>query len=154
MAYHKSRRPKGKKRHYNDSVLFKNGRLKYRRSDFRPRHKYNRGRRQVSMHLVPMKDRSKFSSADVHRVASTSAFFERELRREIKGQLIERDGMVYAISGNPFLNKQEITLDHIIPLSRGGKTTISNCQLAHLKCNQTKSSKFDPELYPSQKYCG
>lgn len=29
----------------------------------------------------------------------------------------------------------DMTLDHVIPLSRGGKTTPGNLRLAHAKCN-------------------
>lgn len=33
------------------------------------------------------------------------------------------------------------SIDHVIPVSRGGKTVIENCLLAHLKCNIKKSNK-------------
>ncbi len=35
------------------------------------------------------------------------------------------------------------TVDHIIPLSKGGKHSLSNCQLAHRMCNSIKSDIDD-----------
>ena len=40
------------------------------------------------------------------------------------------------------LPKAEMTLDHIIPISRGGKTVFKNVQIVCIKCNQTKGD-FD-----------
>ena len=42
-----------------------------------------------------------------------------------------------AYCGKPHAN----SLDHIVPLSEGGGTTISNCVPACERCNQKKSSK-------------
>ena len=35
------------------------------------------------------------------------------------------------------------TIDHIVPLSRGGKHELSNCQLAHRLCNSTKQDDIE-----------
>lgn len=37
------------------------------------------------------------------------------------------------------------TLDHIIPLKRGGRDTLDNGQAAHFKCNRAKSAGPDPD---------
>lgn len=36
---------------------------------------------------------------------------------------------------------EEMELDHVVPLSRGGKHQYSNCQPAHMPCNRRKASK-------------
>lgn len=41
--------------------------------------------------------------------------------------------------------KDEITIDHIIPRSRGGKTTWENVVLACVRCNTKKGSKLPQE---------
>lgn len=37
---------------------------------------------------------------------------------------------------------KEATIDHIIPLSKGGKDEITNMQLAHYDCNQLKADSL------------
>lgn len=52
---------------------------------------------------------------------------------------------VCAICGRP-VGINEFTIDHIVPLSRGGKNEISNYQIACNDCNQLKSSRMDNEF--------
>jgi hypothetical protein len=40
----------------------------------------------------------------------------------------------------PWPHPQSASIDHIIPLSRGGAHVDANCQPAHLKCNQSKGT--------------
>ncbi|WP_158070491.1 HNH endonuclease [Streptomyces luteocolor] len=35
------------------------------------------------------------------------------------------------------------SLDHVIPLSRGGSHRRDNVQLAHLRCNLRKNNRFE-----------
>lgn len=35
-----------------------------------------------------------------------------------------------------------INVDHVIPKSKGGKTNITNCQLAHATCNTKKGNQI------------
>ncbi len=58
----------------------------------------------------------------------------------IKNQLVQKNGAVCAICGKQILNKKDLTLDHIKPKSKGGLTTLENCQLACRKCNIKKGS--------------
>lgn len=66
-------------------------------------------------------------------------------------KLIERDKGICQICGQP-IDEKDIkgrhirskypTLDHIIPLSKGGTHTWDNIQLAHMKCNGGKCNKL------------
>jgi 5-methylcytosine-specific restriction endonuclease McrA len=40
------------------------------------------------------------------------------------------------------LHDDDKSLDHKIPLSRGGDNDLANLQMAHLRCNQRKSNKI------------
>ncbi|WP_432679701.1 HNH endonuclease [Rhodococcus pyridinivorans] len=58
--------------------------------------------------------------------------------------LVDRDGWSCGICGDliddslewPHLMSK--TVDHIVPIARGGAHSLANCQLAHLTCNSRK----------------
>lgn len=59
-------------------------------------------------------------------------------KRAIKSQLINRDGSKCNICGK-VLTLNQLTIDHIIPLTSGGSWKLSNLQLSCMNCNQTKA---------------
>ncbi len=66
-------------------------------------------------------------------------FFKRNLIRK-------NGGAVCALCHQPFAKMSEITLDHIVPVSKGGLDVIENMQLAHGSCNQIKASMSQEEF--------
>ncbi|MBQ9160843.1 MAG: HNH endonuclease [Methanobrevibacter sp.] len=68
----------------------------------------------------------------------------------IKSQLINKNGAVCAICGQPIKDMKDCTIDHIRPISKGGLTIIENCQLSHKKCNQAKGSYWDDKEYEEE----
>lgn len=44
------------------------------------------------------------------------------------------------------IKKKDLTVDHIIPLSRGGTHELTNLRLVHAKCNIIKGSDLDHEI--------
>lgn len=40
----------------------------------------------------------------------------------------------------------EATIDHVVPLSRGGADTIANMQLAHRRCNRAKGDSVEETI--------
>lgn len=42
--------------------------------------------------------------------------------------------------------RNKFSIDHIIPITRGGQHTMANVQSAHFSCNATKSTKTMVEL--------
>lgn len=64
----------------------------------------------------------------------------------IKLQLLWEKGKRCAICGKKIKSFDELTVDHIVPISKGGKRVLENCQLAHKSCNSRKSDTM-PDKY-------
>lgn len=60
-------------------------------------------------------------------------------------EVIRRDGSRCHICGKK-VKKTEITLDHLIPISRGGQDIFSNVRVAHKSCNSARG----PGRIPAQ----
>lgn len=62
--------------------------------------------------------------------------------------LLERDGWMCGICGKPiprdavWPDRQSPSLDHVIPLSKGGEHSWANAQAAHLSCNSRKGASI------------
>lgn len=63
-------------------------------------------------------------------------------------ELLARDGYKCGICGDSvdadaaYPDPFSKSIDHIVPLSRGGAHSPENCQLAHLRCNVSKGAKL------------
>lgn len=67
-------------------------------------------------------------------------------RRWQRNQLVNQHGAICQICTEPFEKARDITIDHIIPLSKGGEDTFDNYQLAHYDCNQLKADMTPEEF--------
>jgi 5-methylcytosine-specific restriction endonuclease McrA len=56
----------------------------------------------------------------------------------------ERDGVVCQYTGRK-LSPKEGNIDHVVPRSRGGKTSWHNCVLAHREVNSRKANHLPHE---------
>lgn len=63
----------------------------------------------------------------------------------IRRQVIERDGY-YCVYCDEDLTDKEIHLDHVIPESQGGPTTVDNLQVTCRKCNTSKGVLTEEEF--------
>ena len=59
--------------------------------------------------------------------------------------IIERDGLICYLCQRP-VEREDATLDHVQPLSRGGVHTPLNARVAHRSCNSRKGKKLLTEL--------
>lgn len=59
-----------------------------------------------------------------------------------KKNILTRDGFRCAYCGN---DKEKLTIDHIIPKSRGGKTSFENCVSSCKPCNNKKGDQTPTE---------
>lgn len=64
--------------------------------------------------------------------------------------LHKRDEGICGICGEPVKlikkGRMRATIDHIIPLSRGGLHSYANVQIAHWLCNVAKGNKLPDEM--------
>lgn len=58
-------------------------------------------------------------------------------------------GICY-ICDKPFAAKKDITIDHFLPISKGGTFDVENLRLAHFKCNQMKAAMTPAEFLSYQ----
>lgn len=52
----------------------------------------------------------------------------------------------------PLIGKKNVYIDHIIPLSKGGRNHVSNCTAICGKCNRAKSDKIDGRIVKGQAF--
>lgn len=83
------------------------------------------------------------------REMSRLAFRAREMKCPViipftKAEIIKRDGQKCYLCLKD-LTLKEVTIDHFVPLSKGGFHCASNARIACLKCNQEKGVKINEE---------
>lgn len=65
--------------------------------------------------------------------------------RVMLSEVYEKFGGICGICGKP-VSRQKATLDHMIPLSRGGPHVMDNAQPAHRLCNYKKGNRLAGEM--------
>jgi len=63
----------------------------------------------------------------------------------IRRQVIQRDGY-HCVYCDEDLSQAEIHLDHVVPESKGGPTTVDNLQVTCRKCNTAKGVLTESEF--------
>ena len=56
--------------------------------------------------------------------------------------VFERDAWICGICGDP-VSRSDASIDHVIPLSKGGPHSFENVQCAHVLCNSKKGARVD-----------
>lgn len=67
-----------------------------------------------------------------------------KLTDKMRYQVLKRDHYRCVICGRGAKNGVKLHVDHIKPVSRGGKTTLSNLRTLCADCNLGKSASYDP----------
>ncbi|MFH1129020.1 MAG: HNH endonuclease [Candidatus Omnitrophota bacterium] len=65
----------------------------------------------------------------------------RSIPRDVMLKVVRRDGQICQECYEPVPDNQ-VEFDHIIPFSKGGRSTVENLRLIHKKCNRRKSSSL------------
>jgi len=64
------------------------------------------------------------------------------MTKALRQQIMERDNYTCQICGKYMPDEVGLHIDHIVPVSKGGKTVPSNLQVLCSKCNGGKSAKY------------
>lgn len=62
--------------------------------------------------------------------------------RELREKIMKRDNYTCQLCGKYMPDEVGLQIDHIIPISKGGKTITSNLRVLCSKCNSSKSDKI------------
>ncbi len=84
------------------------------------------------------------------KYAQTSKKERKLMNNQLKDEVLKRDGYKCCVCGKTEADGIKLEIDHIIPVSRGGQTTISNLQTLCNECNLKKGIQ-DNDLY-KEKY--
>ena len=64
--------------------------------------------------------------------------------KNLRLEIIARDGFVCRLCGG-FSAPNDVDIDHVLPVSRGGKTEHGNLQVTHASCNRRKGNRTEAE---------
>lgn len=73
-------------------------------------------------------------------IASENGYGLRQISQSDREHVLARDGRCVNCS-----SIENLEVDHVIPVSKGGNSDISNLQILCRRCNREKGSKFSPE---------
>lgn len=79
---------------------------------------------------------------DAGKKAKVRGPFKEHVRKD---KLLERHGGLCGICGEP-VNPYNFTIDHAVPISKGGVHAYWNCQPAHALCNKLKGNLMPEQV--------
>lgn len=83
--------------------------------------------------------------AEVFSIANMDNSDRINIPRDVKISIYKKSGGICPICGGK-LSQYNYTIDHIVPLSRGGTNDAKNLRAVHKECNRLKGSFTDNEL--------
>ena len=97
---------------------------------------------RVFGHLCPV-----FFVAEPLTETLTLRAHTRTISREVMLKVVRRDGQIRQRCHEP-VPDDEVEFDHVIPFSKGGRSTAENLRLVHRDCNRRKSDSLREVLHP------
>ena len=81
------------------------------------------------------------------RVRLGKRLTKKELQQIYDGNIIKHSQLTCDICTHPITDVKQWTLEHFIPISRGGTNELSNLGVAHRSCNSSKRDKTLEEYH-------
>ena len=95
---------------------------------------------RVFGHICPV-----FFSAEPFTETKNRREHSRSIPREVMLKVVRRDGQICQECNKP-VRDDEVEFDHIIPFSKGGRSTVENLRLLHKDCNRKKKASLQALL--------
>lgn len=81
---------------------------------------------------------------DAQKYKRSAQYQRRMMSDSLRYDVMKRDGFRCVLCGATAQDGVKLHVDHIIPVSKGGKTTMSNLRTLCEQCNMGKRNKYDP----------
>ena len=92
---------------------------------------------KVFGHLCPV-----FFSAEPLTETKLRRKHSRSISRDVMLKVVRRDGQICQECNSP-VSDNEVEFDHVIPFSKGGRSTVENLRLVHKECNRHKRASLE-----------
>lgn len=79
---------------------------------------------------------------DQRRANAERFTYLQEQHTDLRAAVIARDGLVCGLCSGA-VSPEDVQLDHIIPRSKGGPTTLENLRVTHSLCNNRRGNRED-----------
>lgn len=90
-------------------------------------------------------EQRKFEDMDLEAIRLADPEYHSWLKKKVFERYCDDGGNYHSASGNYISsNRSDFEIDHIKPISKGGKTTLDNLQLLHWRENRKKGDKWNP----------
>lgn len=98
------------------------------------------------LETVIMDERKKFTDEQLDLLGVQKSKPRIIFQKEKMANIYDKSNHHCSICGKP-LRYGEMTIDHIVPLSRGGENTDDNLRCVCEECNKLKGNRMDNEMY-------
>ena len=85
------------------------------------------------------------SVADQQHRKESAEYQRSKMTPTLRYRVMQRDGFRCVLCGRSAKDNVQLHVDHICPVSKGGKTELSNLRTLCQDCNLGKSDKYDPD---------
>ena len=82
---------------------------------------------------------------ELEEVQNSKEYQRKKMSPKLRYEVLKRDGFRCAICGRGREDGVKLEVDHIIPISKGGKTIMTNLRTLCMDCNRGKGAQYEEE---------
>ncbi|MBE6794863.1 MAG: HNH endonuclease [Ruminococcaceae bacterium] len=107
------------------------------------RNHYENEKTYTLQELISFRDTIILETAEKNSEAYRRKFERGKVTDSLRYDVLTRDGFRCKLCGREANDGVKLEVDHIVPISKGGKTTMSNLQTLCKECNRGKRDKYN-----------